>query len=588
MCGKARRFLGVLAFASFGIVAQMWAGESAERSALIERRVMAFYYPWYGTPDGPGGAGKVVHWGKIDPVNHDIAASTHYPTLGAYDSHDPRVIEQHCQWAVAAHIDTLLVSWWGHGDYTDRAMPKILDACARHGLAACIYYERVPKPQTAETAAKDIIRVLDKYGSHKAHLKVGGKPVVFIYGRAVGQLGLMGWLEAVKLVNASYRGGAVLIGDQFSYGATRVFGGVHTYNTAGSLAGRSLPDTQKWAAATYPSWVQLADGADKISTITVIPGYDDTKIRQPGLAVERHDGELYRLQWEQAIAADPHWVLVTTFNEWHEGSEIEPSLEYGSKYLEMTGPFAERFKATPRKPHAPAAPGAITPAEKEQLRRRLAKLPIAMLPEAESMAFWWLLDLGVEPKLLTWEGIVADGVKPQDYPILLSCAGETYQRTVRTSGDVDEALIRYEQAGGCLVALPSLPWPFYYDETGKPVNQSHRFGLTLKMGWERPPEGVELRFVQPQFRLPHVPDRFAFPTSGDLRWRPFYNQNHAEYVPLLQLRNRAGDNLGDGAVYAKLQTGGHVAYAWFGLLNTPQAEPLLYDLFTFLATRLSP
>jgi glycoprotein endo-alpha-1,2-mannosidase len=588
MYRKASWSLGVAACVFVGLAAQMQASATAEPVSPIERRVMAFYYPWYGTPEGPGGAGKVVHWGKIDPVNHDIAASTHYPALGAYDSHDPKVIEQHCQWAEAAHIDTLIVSWWGHGHYTDQAMPMILDACARHGLAACIYYETVPKPQTAETAAKDIIRVLEKYGSHRAHLKVGGKPVVFIYGRAVGQLGLMGWLETVKLINAGYRGGAALIGDQFSYGAARVFAGVHTYNTAGSLAGRSLADAQKWAAATYPSWVQLADGADKIGTITVIPGYDDTKIRKPGLAVERYDGELYGLQWEQAIATDPHWVLVTTFNEWHEGSEIEPSLQYGNKYIDLTGQFAAQFKSTVRKRRASAASSAITPAEKEQLRRRLAKLPIAVLPEAESMAFWWLLDLGVEPKLLTWEGIVANGIKPQDYPILLYCAGETYQRTVRTTGDVDEALIRYEQAGGCLVALPSLPWPFYRDETGKAVNQSHRFGLTLKMGWERPPEGAALQFVQPGRRLlPHVPDRFAFPTSGDLRWRPFYNQNHAEYVPLLQLCNRAGDNLGDSAVYARLQTGGHIAYAWFGLLNTPQAEPLLYDLFAFLATRLS-
>ncbi len=578
--------LEVVVCVSFGPASLAWAGASAQQLVPVDRHVMAFNYPWYGVPDGPGGAGRTVHWGKIDAANHDIAASTHYPALGAYDSHDPKVIDQHCQWAKAAHIDTFIVSWWGHGDYSDRAMPKILEACARHGLAACIYYEAVPKPQTAEAAARDIIRVLEKYGSHKAHLKVDGKPVVFIYGRAVGQLGLMGWLEAVKLVNAGYRGGAVLLGDQFSYGAARVFAGVHTYNTAGSLAGRSPVDAQKWAEATYPSWVQLADGADTIVAITVIPGYDDTKIRKPGLAVERYDGELYRIQWEQAIVADPHWVLVTSFNEWHEGSEIEPSLQYGGKYIELTGQFAERFKSTPRRPHVPTASGSITPTEKEQLRGKLQKLPIAVLPEAESMAFWWLLDIGVEPKLLTWEGIVTDGVKPQDYPILLYCAGETYRRTVRTTGDVDEALIRCQQAGGCLVALPSLPWPFYRDETGKPVNQSHRFGLTLKMGWEHPPAGADLRFVQPQRRLPHVPERFEFPTASDLRWRPFYNQNHAEYVPLLQLRTRAGDTLGDGAVYARLSTGGHVAYAWFGLLNTPQAEPLLYDLFTFLAGRL--
>ena len=41
--------------------------------------------------------------------------------------------------------------------------------------------------------------------------------------------------------------------------------------------------------------------------------------------------------------------------------------------------------------------------------------------------------------------------------------------------------------------------------------------------------------------------------------------------------------------YAQRVGGGsHVAYAWFGLLHGPHAEPALYDLFTFLVDRLNP
>ena len=112
--------------------------------------------------------------------------------------------------------------------------------------------------------------------------------------------------------------------------------------------------------------------------------------------------------------------------------------------------------------------------------------------------------------------------------------------------------------------------------------------MHLKMGWEHPPTEAALQFVQPDRRWPHVPTRFDFATSGDLRWRPFYRQNQVEYVPLLQLRNRTGTSLGDAAVYARLPSGGHIAYAWFGLLNTAQAEPLLYDFFTYLAAKVTP
>ena len=82
---------------------------------------------------------------------------------------------------------------------------------------------------------------------------------------------------------------------------------------------------------------------NRISCVTVIPGYDDTKIRKPGLKAERQDGEAYRVLWQEAIKAKPDWVLITSWNEWHEGSEIEPSLEYGNEYLSLTKEYGARF-----------------------------------------------------------------------------------------------------------------------------------------------------------------------------------------------------------------------------------------------------
>ena len=85
------------------------------------------------------------------------------------------------------------------------------------------------------------------------------------------------------------------------------------------------------------------------------------------------------------------------------------------------------------------------------------------------MAFWWLLDIGVEPKLLTWEEIVDKGLSPQDYPhpALLRRRDLPADRALRRATSMT-ALERYLKAGGCLAALPSLPWPFYRDENGQP------------------------------------------------------------------------------------------------------------------------
>jgi len=584
------KLIGILSFVLIMLTLVLQAGKPLYAESFdevsVSRKVMAFYYPWYGTADGPGGAGRTVHWGRIDEANKEIRASTHYPIIGAYDSHDPKLIDQHCQWAKNAGIDTLIVSWWGHNSYCDRAMDRILDSCRRHGLTACIYYETVPRPQTAESAANDIVKVLDKYGRHPAHLKINTKPVVFIYGRTLQELGLTDWLKAIKLVNEKYKEGLTAIGDQFSYGAARVFDGVHTYNTAGSLRGQKPDAIRKWAAETYKSWVQLADQAGKISTITVIPGYDDTKIRKPGLAVERYKTRLYRAQWEEAIKADPHWVLITSFNEWHEGSEIEPSFEYKHEYLELTGKYAKQFKAKKRGVHKQAAPKGLSMKEKSQFQKKFEKLHIGVLPSASSMAFWWLMDLDVSMEVLTWDDVVGGKLTPENYPVLVYCCGEHYRRTVNKTGDVDDALAGYLKAGGFLAVLPGLPWPFYYDENNNAVSNSGRFGLNIQGGWERPPQDLKLVFVQPKRHLPHLPEQFPFPTSGDLRWRAFIAGKDTKHTSLLQLKDGEDKYLGDAVAYAELPNGGRIVYAWFSLLNGPHAEGLLYDIFDLVATKV--
>ena len=592
-------FLAALAFAT--LAAPLAAADEQDPAGLADlvrrradldyrqtpRRVMTFYYPWYGLPDGPGGNGRVLHWGRIDPQAKDIQASTNYPALGAYDSQDPKVIARHCQWAREAGIDTLILSWWGHGHYTDRAVGLILDTCKTHGLTATLYYETCPNPKTPEATARDLARAVERYGKHPAYLKAAGKPVVFVYVRAVQQLGLEGWLRTAVLLNEQVEPGAALVGDGFSHAAAYVFDGLHTYNTAGQIRQKPTAEVRQWAEAAYPHWVGLADKARRISTLTVIPGYDDTKIREPGLAVPRHGGRSYGVQWEEAIRADPHWVLITSFNEWHEGSEIEPSREHGRAYLDATAALAKRFKARPRTPHPPPE-GGIPSADLARLRRQLDGRTIGVLPGAESPAFWFLAaDVRADVRSVAWADVAAGRVTPDRFPLLLYAAGEEYRASVDREGDVDAALEAYLAAGGFLLVMPSRPWPFFRNAEGRPVGRSARFGLTLRGGWEQPPAGQTLRLVQPERRLLHLPRELPFPASGDLRWRPFVPTDHTRHVPLLVLRDGSGKSLGDAMAYAEPKVGGRVLYVWFRLLRGPRAEAVLLDAFTFAAEQLS-
>lgn len=565
----------------------------------VPRKVLAFYYPWYGNAEVPGGSGRWAHWSGVDTANKQIGSSTHYPVLGPYDSHDPKLIARHAAWSKQAGLDGWIVSWWGRRDFTNRAMGNILDACKAAGLETTVYYETVPRGDPA-AAADEIVDLLNRYGKHAAWLHVDGRPVVFVYGRAVEEIGLRGWLRVGDEVNRRYPGGAALIGDQIRRAAARAFDGVHTYNTCGSLRGKDVGQIRRWAAATYPGWVKTATDAGRVSTITVIPGYDDTKIRKPGLKAKRLDGDSYRAQWEAAIAASPDWVLVTSFNEWHEGSEIEPSAEYGQKYLKLTAEMAARFKkAPPRKaPPAGAKRSRLTDEQRAALEK-LRNTPVGLLPEADLDLAWSLLELGVRPRAITWEQAAAlKGDSGKGLPMLVYAGGESFEPTVREPGDVIAGLRRYLGGGGLLAVLPSGPMPMHYDQHRRGVDGARQVGLPLSVGgprggWERPPDGKTLEMVRVDGRLPNLPEKFPFP-DADPRWRPLVRSELAEgdlVVPLLDLKDTDGARYGDAAIYVEHRQsepkGGKVLYAWFGLMRSPYTDDLLSGLMAFAAEKIA-
>ena len=328
-----------------------YAGESdasavRRRSSIrhedIQPRVLAFYYPWYGTQTFTG---KWRHYNDIDTESKTIGSSSHYPAIGPYDSHDPEAVAYHVELAERAGIDGFIVSWWGKGDFSDEAMPVILDESQKKGREVTIYYEQVPE-QKPDQAVDEFVYILDKYGSHPAYQKVHEKPVIFVYGRALGQLDIVTWASVIAETERRYTPGLMAIADRLDRPAARIFDGIHTYNFAGAAAGRSPGSVTQMMRRRYSEAVKAAEEFKRISCLTIIPGYDDTRVRTPGLVVERHDGKLYQQMWEMVTALAPHSVLITSFNEWHEGSEIEPSTEYGEKYIELTREWSDKFENT--------------------------------------------------------------------------------------------------------------------------------------------------------------------------------------------------------------------------------------------------
>lgn len=109
---------------------------------------------------------------------------------------------------------------------------------------------------------------------------------------------------------------------------------------------RSWPDgsdaSYAWGGALA---LTIGDGVAGLG-----PGYDHSAVpgRAP-LVVSRSGGKFYAQQWERLLRMRPGrrpWMVhVETWNEWHEGTDIARSQEYGDLYLRATAQYAQMFRA---------------------------------------------------------------------------------------------------------------------------------------------------------------------------------------------------------------------------------------------------
>ncbi len=107
------------------------------------------------------------------------------------------------------------------------------------------------------------------------------------------------------------------------------------------------------ADAVY-SWGGAVNGPILFRDVAALgPGYDHSAVpgRQP-LIVPRKDGGTYIDRWTKLLQLDPKarpWLVhVETWNEWHEGTDIARSREYGRSYIVLTRLFADMWHAGTR------------------------------------------------------------------------------------------------------------------------------------------------------------------------------------------------------------------------------------------------
>jgi hypothetical protein len=320
-------------------------GHAVSAQAEGERLVLAFYYPWF------------------DENTWNSGRTPDLPQT-PYNSDDRAAMARQVDQAQGAGIDAFVLNWWGKGNRTEKNLKTLLDVAAEKGFRAAVDFDiNSPVMGGVESYADNLRHLHTVHAAHPAYLRVRGRPVVFFYN--VSRLPVATWRSLRDQADPDRS--ALWIGEGIDLAYQSVFDGHHLYSVTWP---NRIPPSQ--TLSTWGDRVRTYNrdhGTDKLWVATVMPGYDDRKVRaQAGFSRSRDGGDYYRQSWEAAIASQPQWVIVNSFNEWMEASHIEPSQAFGSLYLDLTREWAGRFRSAeytplpdPPPPTAPAG-GSAEPA----------------------------------------------------------------------------------------------------------------------------------------------------------------------------------------------------------------------------------
>ena len=253
-----------------------------------------FYYPWYGTPSHDG---AFQHWQQNGARPPGLIASAFFPARGVYSSTDRVVVSAQMREIAATGVDQVVVSWWGRGSAEDERLGLTAAAARAAGLSVAAHVEPYAA-RSAHTVELDI-----------RYLRRRGISDVYVY--RPDDVPTEDWAALNDLVSAPVRVFAQT--SRVGLAVAGHFDGVYTYDIVG-LGGRS-----------FRRICGQAHAAGLLCGPSVGPGYDARRASADLRVKPRRFGATYDAMWRAALASEADLVTITSYNEWHEGTQIEPA-----------------------------------------------------------------------------------------------------------------------------------------------------------------------------------------------------------------------------------------------------------------------
>jgi Glycosyl hydrolase family 99 len=336
------------------LLSAIGVAQSAQKPLLVH------YMPWYVAKPYSGSWGW--HW-TMNHFNPDVItggkrqiASWYYPLIGPYDSLDPAVLEYHVLLMKLAGIDGVAVDWYGMDNFNDYAVNNqrtlaLLNYTRKAGLTFSLCYEDqtiqqeinggyITAPNAISHAQQTMLYVQTNYFNDAGYLRLSNAPVFLDFGPQYFKNN-SDWLTIFSVLNATNR-------PAFFTEDNRLAAGLGAFdwppmwmtgggtNTLTSAQLQSYLDSFDQKAASWPAYIGSA-----------FPRFHDI-YAQAGVGasygyLDDANGATLTNTLRRALTNNSAYVHFVTWNDFGEGTIVEPTLDYGYRDLGMIQNFRRQY-----------------------------------------------------------------------------------------------------------------------------------------------------------------------------------------------------------------------------------------------------
>ena len=293
-----------------------------------------------------------VYW-KYSPAGRWMEVGVSYnPLLGFYNSCDKIVIDKHIDWATGNGIDVFILEFgWIRPDspYDIVVRKYLFESDLIDSIKFAIFY--FPRD-----LYYDFSFMSTYYFNHSSYLKINEKPLIFIvdlpiYWREFGVNKTNNLFKNLKdFIKREYGYELFLFGDiwpdinsSFLDDLNTSFNGIFNWGNLWYNVGGNEVSYSRYAdkySEYWKKWSSLAEKNGLYFALLILPGFNDnpyaTYYNKTYHCIERNPERFYDLlQVAKKYATSLGVIIFYTWNDFHEGTCIEPTLEYGFTYLNI-------------------------------------------------------------------------------------------------------------------------------------------------------------------------------------------------------------------------------------------------------------